>query len=475
MSGRHFGVVGLGVMGRNLALNIERNGFSVAGFDLETEKREDADKAWSGKQMTTVASLAELVQSLEPPRRVLMMVPAGKAVDTVIENILPLLEDGDILIDGGNSFFGDTERRAKALAGQGVHFFGMGVSGGEEGALHGPSIMPGGNEDAYKRVEPILTSIAAKTADGPCCTWLGPRGAGHYVKMVHNGIEYGIMQLICEAYDLMKSVLRLTAGELHNVFNEWNRGELNSFLMEITSTIFTVDDEISGKPLVDVILDKAGQKGTGKWTSQNAFDLGVSIPTINAAVEARILSAYHSERQKASEILKIDAAPFKGDKQAFINTLHDALSLAIISSYAQGFALMHEASKDYGYNLNFVEIARIWKGGCIIRAKLLDKIMAAFSENMKLANLLISPEIAKSVSHYLPKLRETVSAAAVHGVPVLALSASLGYVEGYHHAWLPANLLQAQRDLFGAHTYRRLDKPETESFHTVWPETGEDK
>ncbi|MCC7176442.1 MAG: NADP-dependent phosphogluconate dehydrogenase [Bryobacterales bacterium] len=463
------GIVGLGVMGQNLALNMESKGFSVAGFDLDEAKAAASRKKWAGKAaMATSASLAELAASLKTPRRILMMVPAGAPVDAVIASLKPLLERGDILLDGGNSFFPDTDRRGKELEPLGIRYIGSGVSGGEEGALLGPALMPGGQEDAYRLVEPILTSIAAKVDGEPCCGYIGRGGAGHYVKMVHNGIEYGIMQLICEAYDFMKSALGLPAPEMQKVFAAWNEGEMNSYLIEITAAVLARNDAETGQPVVDVILDKAGQKGTGKWTSQNALDLGVAIPTINAALEARILSAFKDERTAAAKLLTGPSGSAAGDRKAVLPVLHDALRLAILTCYAQGFALMREASKDYAYNLDLKEIARIWKGGCIIRARVLDSIRSAFTADGGLVNLLVAEPFRSIAGSLNGSLRRIVCQAAELGIPALAMAASLGYIDSYRRERLPANLLQAQRDYFGAHKYERVDKPRGQQFHTEW-------
>ncbi len=470
MAQYQFAVVGLGVMGQNLALNVANHDFSVAGFDLDAEKAKAAQQKWAGHNMKTFASLSELADALEKPRRFLIMVPAGKAVDSVIQDLKPHLDTGDILIDGGNSFFQDTDRRGKELEAAGFNYIGTGVSGGEEGALHGPAIMPGGPEEAYRKVESILTSIAAKTDDGPCCAYIGKSGAGHYVKMVHNGIEYGIMQLLSEVYDFMKTALGMAPPEMHKVFAAWNQTELNSYLVEITAAVLSKTDPDTGQALVDVILDKAGQKGTGKWTSQNALDLGIAIPTINAALEGRILSSIKDERVAASKILTGPSGKFKGNRQQALETLRQSLRLAVVTCYAQGFALMREASKEYGYHLHFSEIARIWKGGCIIRAKVLDAIKQAFAANPELPNILIDQRFVPIVNGLTDCLRTVVAESAMAGVPCLALNASLGYIDSYRRERLPANLLQAQRDYFGAHRYERIDRPRGQTFHTEWSE-----
>jgi 6-phosphogluconate dehydrogenase len=468
MSHYKIGIVGLGVMGQNLALNMESKGFSVAGFDLDAAKSKAAAAAFAGKDITTVGSLADLVEALEAPRRILVMVPAGSAVDAVIQGLKAHLHRDDIVMDGGNSFFPDTDRRGKELEAAGVRFIGMGVSGGEEGALHGPALMPGGQEEAYRLVEPVLDAIAARVDGQPCCGYIGRGGAGHYVKMVHNGIEYAIMQLICEAYDIMKTGLGMSASEMREVFAAWNRTDANSYLLEITAAVLGKNDPETGKPVVDIILDRAGQKGTGKWTSQNALDLGVAVPTINAALEGRILSAIKDERVAASKILKGPGRAFNRDKAEFLNILRDALKLATFTAYAQGFSLMREASKEYGYHLHFDEIAKIWRGGCIIRAKVLDRMRATFAANPELVNLMTTGEFAPMVNELTGKLRDVSATAIGLGIPTLGMNASLGYIDSYRTERLPQNLLQGQRDYFGAHKYERIDKPRGQQFHTEW-------
>lgn len=465
---QQFGVIGLAVMGENLALNVERNGFPVAVYNRSREKTDEfmATRA-KGKNFVAAYTLEDFVASLERPRKILIMVKAGAPVDAVIDQLKPLLDEGDILIDGGNSLFTDTQRRAAALESEKFTFIGMGVSGGEEGALLGPSLMPGGTKQAYDYLEPILTRIAAQVDDGPCVTYIGPGGAGHYVKMVHNGIEYGDMQLIAEAYDLMKNVLGLNATQLHEVFAEWNTtDELNSYLIEITADVFKVMDPDTGIPLVDEILDAAGQKGTGRWTVDNALEIGVPIPTIIAAVTARIMSSYKQERVAAAKELVGPSTTFDGDVKAFIAKVRDALYCSKMCSYAQGMALLSKASQVYGFNLNLGECARIWKGGCIIRAGFLNKIKHAFDDNPSLPNLLLAPEFKQSILDRQSAWREVVATAARLGIAVPAFSASLDYFDSYRRDRLPQNLTQAQRDYFGAHTYERIDKPGV--FHTDW-------
>lgn len=469
MQKREVGLIGLAVMGENLVLNIESKGYSASVYNRTTDKvKRFLEGRALGKNILGTYSIKELVDSLASPKRVILMIKAGPAVDELIDQIKPYLSKGDILIDGGNSFFRDTERRCEALVREGIQYMGTGISGGEEGALKGPSIMPGGPKEAYDRLAPVLTRIAAQVDDGPCCTYIGPSGAGHFVKMVHNGIEYGDMQLIGEAYDILRSVLGLEAAELADIFARWNEGVLNSFLIEITAKIFTKIDEETGKPLVDMILDKAGQKGTGKWTSQTAFDLGVAIPTINAAVEARILSAYKAERQAASKALGTPQKRFDGKKEHLVDAVHDALYASKICSYAQGTAMMRAASEEYGWNLNLAEISRIWKGGCIIRARFLDLIKEAYRQRPDLPNLLLHPEFSAWMLKAQDSWRMVIQTANELGIPCLALSASLSYFDSYRRDRLPQNLTQAQRDFFGAHTYERVDQEGI--FHTEWSE-----
>ncbi len=470
MAKRSFGVIGLAVMGENLALNVESRGFPIAVYNRTAAKTEEfmATRA-QGKDVQAAYSLEDFVTTLERPRKILVMVKAGKPVDAVIEQLKPLLETGDTIIDGGNSLYEDTERRTRELEPTGIGFVGMGVSGGEEGALHGPSLMPGGTAASYQDLEPILTKIAAQVDDGPCVTYIGPGGAGHYVKMVHNGIEYGDMQLIAEAYDLLKFCAGLSNEELHEVFAAWNQTEeLNSFLIEITADIFKYIDAETQQHLVDLILDAAGQKGTGRWTVVSALELGVPIPTIFAAVNARIVSAYKEERLAAAQELQAVTTPFSGDKQVFIDKVRDALYCSKMCSYAQGMALLGKASQEFNYNLNLAEDARIWKGGCIIRAGFLDKIKTAFTDNPQLPNLLLAPEFKQSILDRQQAWRDVLVTANSTGIAVPAFSASLDYFDSYRRDRLPQNLTQAQRDYFGAHTYERLDKPRGEAFHTEW-------
>lgn len=475
MAKRTFGVIGLAVMGENLALNVESRGFPIAVYNRTAAKTEQfmAERG-QGKDIKAAYSLEEFVQTLERPRNILVMVKAGKPVDAVIEQLKPLLDQGDTIIDGGNSLYEDTERRTKNLESTGLGFVGMGVSGGEEGALNGPSLMPGGTEAGYRDLEPILTKIAAQVDDGPCVTYIGPGGAGHYVKMVHNGIEYGDMQLIAEAYDLMKSTLNLTGDQLQEVFSEWNHtDELNSFLIEITADIFANTDPQTNQPLVDSILDAAGQKGTGRWTVVSSLELGVPIPTIYAAVNARVMSAYKDERVAASKEISAPGGEYGGDKQQFINDVRDALYCSKMCSYAQGMALLSKASKEFGFNLNLAEIARIWKGGCIIQAGFLDKIKKAFNDHPDLPNLLLAPEFKQSILDRQSAWRKVLATANELGIAVPAFSSSLDYFDSYRRATLPQNLTQAQRDYFGAHTYERVDRPRGEFLHTEWSKVAD--
>lgn len=462
------GVVGLGVMGSNLALNMERNGFRIAGYDLDAAKA----RAWAagpaaGKKVEVAGTPDNLMAILQKPRRVLMMVPAGAPVDHAIAHLTSHLEAGDILIDGGNSLFSDTERRNKALAAEGFNYVGTGVSGGEQGALWGPSIMPGGQREAWEALAPILRAIAAKADDGaPCVEYMGPGGAGHYVKMVHNGIEYGDMQLIAETYDILSRGLGMTAPELADVFAEWNTGELKSYLIEITAEVLRKIDPDTGRPLVDVILDEAAQKGTGKWMSQNALDVGAPIPTVNAAVEGRIISALKPQRVEASRFLHGPVATYAGNKQRLIDAARDALYASKITSYAQGLGLLRMASAEYGYDLHPGDISKIWRAGCIIRASLLGDIMVAFQRTPSLVNLLMDEAFRDAIERRQEAWRFVVQTSVGLGIPVLALGASLAYFDAYRSERLPANLTQGQRDYFGAHTYRRVDKSGV--FHTEW-------
>jgi 6-phosphogluconate dehydrogenase len=467
MSKQQIGVVGLAVMGKNLALNIESRGFSVSLYNRSSAKTKELLEEAPGKQLVGTYSMEEFVQSLETPRKILIMVKAGGPTDDTINQLLPLLSQGDILIDGGNSYFPDTQRRNKELDGSGIRFIGTGVSGGEEGALKGPSIMPGGQKEAYELVEPILTAISAKVNGDPCCTYIGPDGAGHYVKMVHNGIEYGDMQLICEAYQLLKDVLNVSTEELHEIFTEWNNGELDSYLIEITRDIFTKYDEETGKPMVDVILDSAGQKGTGKWTSQSALDLGVPLSIITESVFSRFISAMKEERVAASKVLSGPSVPaYTGDRKAFIESVRKALYASKICSYAQGFAQMRAASEEYNWDLKYGDIAMIFRGGCIIRARFLQNIKDAYDRAPELKNLLLDSYFNGIVGDYQGAWREVVATAITRGIPVPAFASALAYYDSYRTERLPANLLQAQRDYFGAHTFQRLDKEGT--FHYNW-------
>lgn len=472
MAKQEIGVIGMGVMGRNLALNIESRGHSVSIFNRSSEKTKAVMEENADKKLVPTYSLEEFVGSLEIPRRILIMVKAGEATDMMIDALKPFLDEGDILIDGGNAFFEDTIRRNKELSEEGFNFIGTGVSGGEEGALKGPSIMPGGQRRAYDLVAPILQEIAAVADGEPCVTYIGHDGAGHYVKMVHNGIEYGDMQLIAEAYHILKDVAGLSHEELADVFEEWNEGELDSYLIEITKNILKVKDPETGKPIVDIILDKAGQKGTGKWTSQSALDLGVPLSLITESVFARYISALKTERVHASSILKgPKKAAFSGDKKAFIESVRRALYFSKIASYAQGFAQMKSASDEYNWDLQYGEIAKIFRAGCIIRARFLQKITDAYNNDKNLNNLLLDPYFTDIADNYQDDLRNVIAEAVKAGIPVPTFAAAISYYDSYRAEVLPANLIQAQRDYFGAHTYERVDKEGI--FHTEWPEIQE--
>lgn len=467
------GLIGLAVMGENLVLNMESKGFQVSVYNRSAQKVNDFLAARAkGKKIVGTSTIEELVASIERPRKIMLMIKAGSAVDEMIETLIPHLSPGDIIIDGGNTHFPDTNRRTAYVESKGLLYIGTGVSGGEEGALLGPSIMPGGSKAAWPLVKPIFQAIAAKVDDGsPCCDWVGENGAGHFVKMVHNGIEYGDMQLICEAYQIMRDYLGMSADEMHEVLKEWNKGELDSYLIEITRDILAYKDT-DGKPLVDKILDTAGQKGTGKWTGVAALDLGIPLTLIGEAVFSRCLSAVKEERVKASKILHGPAPKFTGDRARFINDIKDALYASKIVSYAQGYALMQAAAVEYKWKLNYGGIALMWRGGCIIRSAFLGKIKEAFDNNPAITNLLLDPFFKEKVEKAQAGWRNVVAASVTNGIPVPAISSALGYFDGYRCEKLPANLLQAQRDYFGAHTYERTDKPRGEFFHTNWTGRG---
>jgi len=465
------GMIGLGVMGQNLTLNIERNGYPIAVYDRESQVVDAFVSQHPGKKIVATHSPEEFVRSLEKPRKIILLVKAGDPVDWTIDLIKPFLDKGDIIIDGGNSHFIDTERREKALKAEGLYFIGSGTSGGEKGALWGPSLMPGGDKNAYEQIRPIWEAIAAKVDDGPCVTYIGPGASGHFVKMVHNGIEYGDMQLIAETYDVLRNGFKLTADEMADVFEEWNEGELESYLIEITAKILRVKDPETGKPLVDMVLDEAGQKGTGKWASQLALDLGIPIPTIDAAITARNLSARKSERVAASKIISVRATgKYSGLSSQFKDVLRDALYASKICSYAQGMNLIKAGSDEFKWNINLSEVARIWQGGCIIRARFLKKIKEAYLKDANLKNLLLNEAFNSRVESAQANWRIVVSTAMQQGLPILAMSASLGYFDMYRTADLPLNLTQAQRDFFGSHTYIRVDKPDVGAIHTEWEE-----
>ena len=469
------GLIGVGLMGENLALNMEDKGYAVSVFDQSWEKvAAFTGGRGQGKNISACRSIQELTASLELPRRIMLMVPAGKPVDELIGQLVDLLDEGDIVIDGGNSHFADTSRRVQQLEGRGLLYIGAGVSGGEEGALRGPSIMPGGSFAAWKSVGPIFQAIAAKVDGGtPCCDWIGEEGAGHFVKMVHNGIEYGDMQLICEAYDIMRKLLGMTAQEMHGVFEAWSEGKLKSYLIEITRDILAVRDE-DGLPLLDKILDKAGQKGTGKWTVATSLDLGVPLTLVTESVFARVLSSLKDERVLASELLSGPAAQFRGDRTAFIDELGKALYAAKIISYTQGYQLMRAAAKEFGWKLNYAGIALMWRGGCIIRSVLLEKIKQAYDAAPELVNLLHDGFFRDAIVQAQQPLRNVLSEAIRNGVPMPAMSSALAYYDGYRSEYLPANLLQAQRDYFGAHQFERVDRPRGQYFHCNWSGRGGD-
>jgi len=467
------GVIGMGVMGFNLLMNMRDHGFSVVGLDNNTEKVNDLERKHANEAVAFTSDTGQFISHLASPKKILIMVPAGKPVDGVLDSLLPYLGSGDVVMDGGNSFFEDTENRYQAMQAKGIHFFGVGVSGGEEGARMGPSIMPGGDSSAYTYIEPVLESIAAKVDGDPCVAYLGDRSAGHYVKMVHNGIEYGLMQLLAEAYDILKNCLGLSNKEIASVFNLWNEGRLNSFLVEITSHIFLQpDDRNSDRQLIDYILDQAKQKGTGKWTSQSAHDLGVAIPNIDVAVMMRYISAQKSLRVQAESMLSLPKSSSKKDQvKTAISQLESALYAAFIITYAQGFHLLKVASKEWEYSLRLTEIARIWRGGCIIRAAMLNDIVEVFTEEPELENLMLSDKFLNVLQQARIPLIETLRMGLFNQLPLPGLSAALNYLDAHFSARLPANLIQAQRDYFGSHTYERIDIPGT--FHTKWHESDQ--
>jgi 6-phosphogluconate dehydrogenase len=473
MGKQQIGVIGLAVMGKNLALNIESRGYSVSVYNRSRPSIDQFVEEAKGKKIVGTYTLEEFVYSLETPRKIIIMIRAGQPVDDTIESLKKYIEKGDLLIDCGNSFYKDTIRRSRELAKEGYLFIGSGVSGGEEGALKGPSIMPGGPKEAYDLIEPVFTAISAKVDGDPCCTYIGTDGAGHYVKMVHNGIEYGDMQLISEAYSLLKDALGLSNEELYEVFSEWNKGELDSYLIEITRDIFRKKDEVTSRPMLDVILDAAGQKGTGKWASKSALDLGLSTPTITEAVFARCISAIKEERVAASKILSGPSKPeLIYDKKEFIEAVRQALYASKICSYAQGFALMKAAAQEYQWEMNYGNIAMIFRGGCIIRAQFLNKIKEAYDKDPSIPNLMLDSYFSQILKNYQDGWRKAVAAAIQIGIPVPAFSSALSYYDSYRREHLPANLLQAQRDYFGAHTYERVDRPRGEFYHTNWTGQG---
>jgi len=460
----HFGMIGLGVMGRNLLLNMADHGFSVIGFDKNASKGASLESsATPGQAVKGVSTLKEMLDQLEKPRRMIMLVPAGKPVDDVLGDLMPLLDKDDIVIDSGNSHYTDTERRIKYMSEKGFHFMGMGISGGEHGARTGPSIMPGGDKAAYDIVAPVLTAVSAKVNGDPCVDYMGIGAAGHYVKMVHNGIEYAIMQLISECYALLKQGSGYTNAQLHQLFKKWNDGDLKSYLVEITADIFSKKDDLTGKDLVDMVLDKAGAKGTGKWTSQDALDLGVAIPTIDMAVTVRIISDFKDDRQKAAQLYPAGSHKIDGDLEKLV---HDALNFGMMMSYVQGMAQLYSASAEYGMQIPLDKVVRIWRGGCIIRSILLEPFYKAYSADPTLNNLLLDKEIAALVKPFIDSARTLVQKGMASAIPVSGLATALSYFDAYRSSWLPANLIQAQRDDFGAHTYQRIDKAGT--FHTEW-------
>ncbi|HBY94230.1 MAG: NADP-dependent phosphogluconate dehydrogenase [Ardenticatenaceae bacterium] len=460
------GMIGLGVMGRNLLLNMADHGYSVIGYDKDLSTVQALRAEAEHRDIRGAESPEEFTSLLRSPRAVMMLVPAGPVVDAVIQGVLPHLEARDLIIDGGNSYFQDTDLRAKTLAAKGILYLGVGISGGEWGARYGPSMMPGGPVDAYERVRPLFEAVAAHVNGDPCVTYLGPGSAGHYVKMVHNGIEYGLMQLLAETYDLMKRGLGLNDDELHAVYDRWNQTELNAYLVEITAQIFCKMDELTDRRLIDVILDEAMQKGTGRWTSQDAMELQVPVPTIDAAVAMRNLSAFKREREEAGQLIEGPSPGYQGERETFLSQLRNAFYAAMIITYAQGMAQLRQASQAYDYHLKLEDVARIWRGGCIIRAALLEPIRAAYHTHPDLPNLLVDPHLSREVMARQADLRAVVRTAAELGLPAPGLMASLAYFDGYRSAWLPANLIQAQRDYFGAHTYERVDA--TGLFHTQW-------